>query len=435
MDPLHVKIYTRKSIPRLQYIASIILGDILGLDWEVVTDKRKLGKHPVINYSAEDITGSFRIDPDPLLSETGLNKREIIVSEWINLPVFFQTTPVSDLPFDIFAASFWLVTRYEEYLEFQPDEHGRFTASYSLAYRKGFLGLPVVDMWVKEFSKALLRKFPTLAFRRNEFKALLTIDVDLPFAYLGRSIFRSIGGLVRDLTAGKGNAAERYHVVSKEKKDPYEVFDYIVEKISASGSDAKFFFSVGDYSKYDKNPSWKNEEYRALIAKIAERFAAGLHPSYFAAAKYPLLESELAHLRSVVNREITSSRFHYLRLILPETYRSLINAGITEDYSMCYHDEPGFRAGIARPYMFYDLLAEKQTSLKIVPFQVMDVTLYQYKNLDPASSKDLIQNLLGEVRKVGGLFVSLWHNTSLLETSAWQGWREVFESMLHDQQS
>ena len=160
-----------------------------------------------------------------------------------------------------------------------------------------------------------------------------------------------------------------------------------------------------------------------------------MHPSYFAATKYALLESELAHLKSIVNREVTSGRFHYLRLKLPDSYRSLLNAGITEDYSMCYHDEAGFRAGIARPYMFYDIVEDKQTDLRIVPFQVMDVTLSEYKKLDPVASKELIYKLINETRKVGGLFVSLWHNTSLLETPEWQGWREVFESMLHDQQS
>jgi Family of unknown function (DUF7033) len=434
MEPLQVKIFTRKNFPRLMYISSLIIGDILGLSWEVVTDKRKLGKHPVINYSSENISGSFRIEPDPLLSETGISKKGIVVTEWKNLPVFFQTKPGSDLPFDIFAASFYLVTRYEEYLEFQPDEHGRFEASSSVAFRNGFLGIPLIDLWVREFARTLLSKFPTLAFRRNEFKALLTVDIDVPFAYLGRSLLRNVGGFVRDITTKKGSASDRYHVVSKEKKDPYEVFDYIIEKIDTFKSDARFFFSVGDHSKYDKNPSWKNEEYRELIRKITSRFSAGLHPSYFAADKYPLLEDEHVHLKSVVGKEMTASRFHFLRLLMPQSYRNLIKAGITEDYSMCYHDEPGFRASLARPFMFYDLLEERQTGLRIIPFQVMDVTLYQYKNLDPASSKELILRLINETRKVGGLFVSLWHNTSLLETPEWKGWREVFESMLHDQQ-
>ena len=434
MEPLQVKIFTRKNLPRLSYIASIILGDILGLNWEIVTDKRKLGKHPVINYSSENITGSFRIDPDPVLSETGVNKREIIISEWKNLPVFFQTSPVSDLPFDIFAASFYMVSRYEEYLEFQPDEHGRFSASQSLAFKNGFLGIPVVDLWTKEFAMSLLRKFPTLAFRRNEFKALLTIDIDIPFAYQGRNLFRSIGGLVHDLTTKKGSASDRYHVVSKERRDPYEVFDYIIEKIDANKSDARFFLSVGEHSKYDKNPSWKNEDYRKLIKKIASRFSTGLHPSYYAAGEYSLLEAEMGYFKKIVGTEATASRFHFLRLLIPDSCRNLIKTGISEDYSMCYHDEPGFRAGIARPYMFYDVPEDNLTVLRIVPFQVMDVTLFQYKNLDPASAGEVCLRLINETRKVGGLFVSLWHNTSLLENPEWQAWRGVFESMLQDQQ-
>jgi hypothetical protein len=435
MEPLQVRIFTRQNLPRLNYIASIILEDILGLSWEVVTDKRKLGKHPVINYSDEDIKDSFRIEPVPLLAETGISNRDIVISDWKNLPVFFQTSPVSDLPFDIFAASFWLVTRYEEYLDFQPDEHGRFRASSSLAFRNGFLGIPLVDLWAKEFTRALLRKYPALAFKRNEFRAMLTIDIDVPFAYLGRSLIRNIGGFVRDLTERKSNVTDRFHVVSKEKRDPYEVFDYITGKADAGKTDTRFFFSVGEHSKYDKNPSWKNEEYRGLIRKITERYSAGLHPSYYAASKYSMLQTELSNLKAITGSDIASSRFHYLRITVPDSYRNLVKAGIEEDYSLCFHDEPGFRAGIARPFMFYDLLEEKETSLRIIPFQVMDVTLFQYKNLSPAMSKELIIKLINETRRVGGVFISLWHNTSLLETDEWRGWREVFESMLNYQQA
>ena len=92
MDPRPVKIYSTLDTNRLRYIAGIILGDILGLSWELITDRRKLGKHEVINYSAENIKGSFKINPDPLLFETGITSRNIIVNEWNGLPVFFQTS-------------------------------------------------------------------------------------------------------------------------------------------------------------------------------------------------------------------------------------------------------------------------------------------------------------------------------------------------------
>jgi hypothetical protein len=433
MDQRPVRIYSTEDVPRLRYIAGIILGNILGLSWEVTTDKRKLGKHPVINYSAERIPGSFKIFPDTLLFEKGISAREIIVKDWKGLPVFFQTDQDSDIPFDIFAASFFLVSRYEEYLEHMPDEYGRFKACSSLAFNNGFLGIPIVDIWAKEMAKVFLKKSQSLAFKRNDYNALVTFDIDQPFAYLGKSLFRSLGGFIKDLKSHTGKATDRYRIIARGEKDPYEIFDYITESINKYRSDARFFIPVGDHSKYDKNPSWKNDEYRQLIIRLSRKYQVGLHPSFYASDNSLLVRKEAAHLKTVLEREIVISRFHYVRLFMPQSYLNIHNAGITEDYSMGYPDEPGFRAGIARPFYFYNISDDTETNLKIVPFQVMDATLYKYKNLDPGASKELISKLVNETRKVGGLFVSIWHNTSLLENAEWQGWREVFEFMLKTQ--
>jgi hypothetical protein len=433
MDMLSVKIYSHEDVPRLRYIAGIILGDILGLSWDLITDKRKLGKHPVINYSDDNVKGAFNIFPGSLLFEKGISSKELTVTEWKGLPVFFQTAAGSDIPFDIFAASFFLLSRYEEYLENTSDDHGRYKASSSLAYKNGFLLRPVIDFWAKEFSKSLLKKFQTLAFRRNEYKSLVTIDTDQPFAYLGKSLLRSIGGLINDIRGNRGHASERYRTITKGEKDPFEVFDYLSECIEKFRSDSMFFFPVGNYSKFDKNPSWTNDEYRALIISLSERFSVGIHPSYYAADNQDLLNTEVSRLKTILGKDILSGRYHYIRLFIPASYRNLCAEGITGDYSMGYPEEPGFRAGIARPYTFYDVLEDKHTDLKIIPFQIMDATLYQYKQLSAEASKEIILKLINETRKAGGIFVSIWHNTSLQDNEEWKCWREVFEFMLKSQ--
>jgi hypothetical protein len=433
MESEQVKIYSTEYLPRLSYIAGILIGDILGLSWEMTTDKRKLGKHPVINYSIEKIAGSFKITPDKFLFEKGISSRETNIIEWKGLPAFFLTDSDSDIPFDIFAASFFLVSRYEEYLEYQPDEHGRFKASSSLAYKNGFLGIPVVDLWAKEMAKALLGKFQSLTFKRNVYNALLTVDTDEPFAYTGKGLFRTLGGFIKDLTSKNGAVANRYRTVAKGEKDPYEVFDYIKGNIEKYNAETRFFIPVGNYSRYDKNPSWTNDEYRQLILSLSHKYPVGLHPSYNSAEVASLIRRETVRINSILKWEIASSRFHFLRLLIPRSYHALLGAGIVEDYSMGYPDEPGFRAGIARPFYFYDISSERQTNLKVIPFQVMDGTLYKYKNLNPEASKELILKLITETRKVGGLFVSIWHNTSLLDNEEWKGWREVFEFMLKKQ--
>jgi hypothetical protein len=433
METRAVRIYVHNDVPRLRYIVSIILGDMLGLPWEIVTDKRKLGKHPAINYSNEKILGSFRICPDSMLFETGIHERAISVSDWKGLPVFFHGNPDSDFPFDVFAASFYLISRYEEYLDHEPDEYGRYKASSSLAFRHGFLSIPVVDLWSKELARALLRKFQSLTFKRNEYRALLTIDTDHPFAYLGKNIFSSIGGLLRDLATSSGHPADRYRSVVKGEKYPYEVFDYITDNIQKYETDARFFFPVGDHTRFDRNPSWKNEEYRVLINKIASRYKTGLHPSYNASRSAELIRTEESRLKSITGCNITACRFHSVRFFMPESFEALICAGITEDYSMGYPDEPGFRAGIARPFFFYNIMRDEQTCLKIIPFQLMDSSLYNNKHLEPFKAKEVILNLINETRRTGGTFASIWHNTSLLGNPACQGWREVFEFMLKTQ--
>jgi hypothetical protein len=139
-------------------------------------------------------------------------------------------------------------------------------------------------------------------------------------------------------------------------------------------------------------------------------------------------------LQSIVSKDIMLSRFHYIKMHFPGSLRNLITAGVNEDYSMGYPDEPGFRAGIARPFFFYDITEERKTGLRITPFQVMDGTLFKYKGLTPEGSDELISGIIDETKKAGGLFVSIWHNTSLLDSREWKKWRNTFELMLKLQQ-
>ncbi len=435
MDSRHVKIYTDQHSPRLEYIAEIILKDILGLSFEIINDRRRLGKFPVINYSKEEVKGSCKIIPAGLLSETGVNNQEITPSYWNGLPVFFKAAADSDVPFDIFSASFFLVTRYEEYLDFKCDEYGRYKVENSIAFKNGFIKIPVIEFWARELAKALLRKYNTLAFKRNEFQAVVTIDVDEPFAYVGRRLIENIGGLLHDLTAKTGQASHRLGCLTGGERDPYEVFDYISDCIASSNSESIFFFPVGNQSDYDRNPSWKNEQYRNLIISVEGKARIGIHPSFKASVEHRSLTRELKRLENITGKKIQCSRFHFLRISMPDSYKNLNAEGISEDYSMGYFDEPGFRAGITRPFKFYDLFDEKATDLIIIPFQIMDLTFLKYKNISAPLSRIIIKDIIRTVKFTGGIFVSIWHNTTLLDNPACREWRELFEFTLKEASS
>jgi hypothetical protein len=117
-------------------------------------------------------------------------------------------------------------------------------------------------------------------------------------------------------------------------------------------------------------------------------------------------------------------------LKFPDTYRHLIERDITDDYSMGYANEIGFRAGICTPFNFYDLDLEAETGLRVHPFAIMDATLNLYMKLNPEEAVHRCLSILESVKAVGGEFCILWHNETLSDEKQWSGWKVVYEKIV-----
>ncbi len=422
-------IYSPDVTPRLEYTVSVIFNTVLGINYEITADRRKIGTSPAVIYTNEKLREHFTIRPAGLLNDTGTGQAEPAVSFLEEMPVMFVNEGGS-IPFDIFSAVFYMLSRYEEYLPFSPDAHGRFPGSSSIAYREGFLRQPVVDIWSRYLATELVKRYPVLTIRHNEYRALVTVDVDQPFAYRSRGFLRSVGGIVKGLAGVGARPSDRIKTMTGEMEDPYDTFGYIEKQLQEKESESVFFFPTGDQGEYDHNPHYRDHDYIEIVRRYDRLSGSGIHPSYRSAGRIKILKTEAERYRTITGHNPEKARQHWLLLNLPGTYRDFEDAGIRYDYTMGFHDEPGFRAGIARPFPFYDLEREKITGLTIVPFQVMDVTLRQYMHLQTAQAIEIVSTLIAATRKVGGLFVSIWHNTSLHEGNGWEGWKQVFEETL-----
>jgi hypothetical protein len=428
MDPVDIKVYTNHHSPRLDFTLKVLLGDILGLNFEVVTDKRRIGNTPVINYSPDAIADSFRIVPSGLLEGTSVEASAPDAVMWNDIPVLFANDGGGNLPFDIMAASFWMLSRYEEYQPFTPDRHGRFPAEASLAFRSGFLQQPVVEIWAARLSLELIRHFPFIAFKRSEFSVEVTFDIDQAFAYRGKGLLRGAAGFVSDVV--KGSAMERFRSVSGTERDPYDVYEYIMGRLDDTGVKSFFFFPFGSLSEFDRNNPYGTRVYRDLVRAISGRYSTGIHFSYSSGREHGLMNREIERFMKVAGFSPDISRQHYLLFPLPSVCRALEANGILADYTLGYASRPGFRAGISRPFRFYDLPADRETGLTLSPFALMDVTLKDYMQYDTARAKEVAGELIAQVKGTGGRFATVWHNSSLTEREGWEGWRSVFEHIL-----
>ena len=384
-----------------------------------------------MTYTKTPLGNEFFVKSNDLLFEQGVNDMELVIQNWDDIPCFFKAGGKSAIPFDIFAASFYLISRYEEYLPHVKDQHGRYTAEQSLAFKYRFLEKPVVDIWAYKLLEALKERFPDYEYKQRKYEFISTVDIDNAYAYKYKSFVRRVGGFFKDLLFFKlVNVWNRFAVALNIKRDPFDTFEQIINIRKEKNIKTIFFFLIGDYTTFDTNVSASKNKFRLLIKEMVDYALVGLHPSYFTMTNASLLKKEKLRLEGIINMPIQRSRQHYLRFSLPETYQNLIDLEVEEDYSMGYASNVGFRAGTCTPFYFYDLDFEIQTPLKVFPFALMDTTLNDYMKLTPRQSLGRIRDLKNEVRAVNGSFITLFHNESLSDYDRWKGWKRLYDSMI-----
>tara|TARA_R110000868_G_scaffold3388_11_gene21937 strand:+ start:100 stop:1329 length:1230 start_codon:yes stop_codon:yes gene_type:complete len=382
-----------------------------------------------MSYTKQQLGNEFFIKSHDLLFEQGLSDVEINVHDWENTKCFFFNGDKSHLPFDIFAASFYLLSRYEEYLPHVNDEYGRFSATESIAYKHGFLHQPVVDIWTYKFKDKLQKQYPEFKFPQKTYSIQPIIDVPSAYNFRLKGLLRSFGGTIKDLSSlNLRNLYERYMVIFGFKHDPFDTFKYIINRQKQTKYKFLFFFLIGDYSTYDKGINPNKKKFVSLIKQVADYCKVGLKASYFAIHDPVILKKEKLRIEAILNTSLTASRQSFSKLNLPESYRSLIELEVQEDYTMGYVNHIGFRAGSCTPFLFYDLDFEVQTPLKIWPYHLMDYSLLKTHSL--LDKKKVLNEIIDEIKKVNGEFVPVFHNYTFSDDERWKGFKELFNVIL-----
>jgi len=423
-------IFTHKVTNRLTYTAKQIFDKILGVEIGFTTKVEDFIKHsgPKMTYSRQPLQNEFFIRSNDLLFEQGINDLEVKISDWDGIPCFFSSGDKSTIPFDIFSASFFLLSRYEEYLPHVKDSVGRFPVKESIAYQNNFLELPVVDLWAYKLLEALKVRFPDLETKEKNYRFTSIINVTTSHAYAMRGIARTIGGFLLDLGNFKfRNVWERFSVMLRLKKDPYDNFFELVDIHKKFPIKTMFFFQFAKHSAHDKNISTNNNRFRNLIKSVADYSVVSLSTSFVSSLDKNVLREEKKQLGNLINRPINYARLRYNKVNVPATYRNLVETEFTDDFSMGYTHEIGFRAGTCTPFYFYDINTEVRQPIKIHPFAMHDYALVNYKTKDEVFEKmDRVYRL---VKQVKGDFNLVFSN-ELLGSKQQLNWMELYQFIL-----
>lgn len=419
-------VYSDITSSRLQYTCDFIFKEQFGIDYKITTDSESFRNHAgaKINYSNSRMEDVYTIQSQSLLFEHDIKEQTINCVDLNNYKAFFKTSD-SDFPFDIFAAIFYLLSRYEEYLPHEKDMYGRFAHENSIAFKEGFLNKPVINIWLTDFSSSLKKFFPALTFKTKTFNFLPTYDIDIAYSFKHKGFIRNLGGFI------KSPSLERLAVLAGLKKDPFDSFDFMDKLHTEFNLNPVYFFLVATSgSLYDKNISPYSNAMWQLIKRHAKKYRSGLHPSWRSNNNFSILLKEKKILETAGKMEVNISRQHYIKMSMPQTYQELIKAGIEADYSMGYGSINGFRASVASTFYWYDLTTEKTTSLQLYPFCYMDANSYYEQDLDAGQALEELQYYLNECKKVNGFFISIFHNNFLGTDKQFTGWKEMYTKFI-----
>ena len=425
--------YTGKLTPRVQYVCTHVFSNMLGkkIAWVNALDALPNAKqNVVVAYTSEVCPkGVYQICPNGLLFKKGVKKQDIEMSEWNGLKTFFAVES-GHIPFDIFSAIFYLITRYEEWVAMpeELDSLGRFKAQSSLAYQQGFLQEPLVDKWVAKFEGELKEHFACYTEsnqRRFLFRPIIAIDS--LYKYQNRSCVYNIHQFFRNVVKGRWSTLKnQVKSLLRISEDPFCNFSTLLQLHNRNNLTPIFFLRVA-YNSWLERPIYATKmTYRKLLL---HNYLFELHGGTCASENVSKLMSERKKLYKITKSQVTMNCFYRLQFKTPVAYRNLLRASFKDDYSMAYCDKIGFRASTCTPYRYYDFEKEDYYKLTIHPIAFCDDVLRSLKYTREEIYAAMMQ-MANEVRQVKGEFVCIYHNDVLSDSGRWHRWYSLYESAI-----
>lgn len=450
------------------YILSLLMQDFLGLDIDIKQMKRSNVRISTCDGRELIIADKLFVTPsNQWLTPISLPHQPLkiwdlsfvrIKADTVNnqIPVIFGGDPESanfieltnkqiNLMLDIFGSSFFMLTRYEEIVKIDRDQHDRFPVTASIALQEGFLDRPIVNEYLEILWACLQYLWPNLRRKTREYRLLLSHDVDQPLCVTGKPLtrlIRRVGGDIlrrRDIgLAARSTMAYIYGLWGNFDRDPCNTFDFIMNLSEKYNVKSTFHFMTAYSSFCETDRRYKIDDpwFRKLIRSIHERgHELGLHTNYDTFRDKNRTNHEFEILLDLTTQEGIcqkqwGSRQHYLRWDNPATWQNLEDAGLNYDSTLTFADHIGFRCGTCYEYPVFNLITKKILNLIERPLIVMDgAFLYMKMSLKNKSAINSIIRLNQICKCYKGSFTLLWHNSSLITTFEKHYYSDLLKSL------
>ncbi len=388
----------------------------------------------------------FKLSSEPFLIENVITARE--------LPVLFPVGESSELfkwengslvfQHDLLKSAFFLLSGYQETLPSGRDHFNRFRYEGSIQHQLGIEHVPLVNYYFKFIGEGIgefcdRRRIP---FNQNRlfdtFGFLLTHDVDVVDTYTFHDLVYRVKKVL-GLAPSSNSKIKSFRFLLKylgnylkffNRPNPHWDFEYLVGSAKKYGFKSVFYFLHKELKHQDSYYRFGDKRLRNLFAYLRrEECEIGLHGSIRSADHLAILKYHLQLLEQYSKGLVFGIRQHRLIYKHPGTSRLHAACGFSYDASLGFAEHEGFRNSFCMPFKLYDFEKEEMMDVWEIPLVVMDATLYQYRKMNPLSSLESVEKLVGECEKFNGIFTLLWHNGNFDDENYPEA-RELFENIL-----
>jgi hypothetical protein len=431
-----------------EYVYELMFKEFLGIEYAVKYEEREniciKDKNNRASVFFPDLF--FQIPKNEWLKPSSLPRQPLNICDTSefnlqinlvshNIPVIYGDKRVDQvinqdkirLPIDIFGSIFFMLTRYEEIVKIERDNHDRFPATASLSFQENFLERPIVNEYVEIVWSCINKLWPNLKRKERRFQIKVSCDVDMPFDPMAHLLYQSTRTMAGDIF-------KRFNLkkaLKTEKKcinqcfninaDPYyNIFDWMMDVCERAGVKNAFYFISDHPTKLDGRYTMNDWRIRILLRRIHNRgHEIGFHASYSTYKNFKQFQKEFEVLKEVCKKEkivqqTWGGRQHYLRWSAPVTWQNWEDAGLNYDSTLNYAQHAGFRCGTCYEYPVFNLRTSQKLHLRERPLIVMDCSVIdiQYMNYGHTESAMKYIHMLKErCKQFGGNFTLLWHNS------------------------
>ncbi len=417
---------------KLKWVFHVVFSEWLKLDYEIIVDKReniqisynnkttlwKTGK--TINYKEKKELSSLSVNTYEFKVD-GAECIKIKLFQENQLEIIAKRSNITYVDYEFFDWIYLFLSGEIDQISSSYDEHQRAVYRGSFHEDMKIIDDPIVDEYVELIENLIDEKTNRDGNSRNEYKINITCDIDTPYLF-GRNGLIDLKIIIRAILKLDFRLIMSYiltNIISKSYDPYYAALRYIIKVNKEHKNNNLTFFCIPKVTdkRYDGeylNPSKDYEKFKALIKK--SKWAIGVHPGYKAGTNSKEMCMSIQEFRRIFSEQDTiRARMHYLRWNSAVTPELLARYGVTNDSTVMFPDRCGFKAGTCREYPMYDFTGNRVLSIRQSPLLIMDNTLFEpdYMNLSATDAVIIFENYKSKVKKFGGIFTVLWHNSSL----------------------